>query len=308
VSDVGVSAEQLPTLGPDDHGLAVAGARTIAQETITAWTEFLDIARDVDIEAPIRVKKSSARAIIARVGSWPQSRQLPQIVADAQAGRVGRIDQNAIDDQAIEMNAGRPKQDLLDAVTLSRDALIDWLDGRAPGLPPFDDFALQPVATPLGSLPLVTYMHAGAFQLAVSARDLQPDSDHVPDALLIAGLRALVDTTGALAARMHIDSEFAVVTPAVSVFTATGPGNWITSNVDTTLGRDVAGVEGQIGNVLDVAAGRRNPLRGLGSREISVRDVPAMLKLAPIAHANPGLPGGPLLRRTASWLTVLNRK
>ncbi|NQU36879.1 MAG: hypothetical protein HQ526_04690 [Actinobacteria bacterium] len=308
VSDVGMSAEPLPILGPDDHGLAAAGARTIAEETISAWTSFLDIASDVDLEAPTRVKKTSARAIVARVGSWPESRQLPQIIADAQAGRVGRIDQDEIDDRAIEVNAARPKQDLLDAVALSRDSLIDWLAGRTPGVPPFDEFALTPVATPLGSLPLVTYMHAGAFQLAVSARDLQPDSDLVPDSLLIAGLRALVDTTGALAARMDIDSQFAVVTPPVSVFTATGANTWITGNVDTTLGREVAGVEGGIGNVLDVASGRRHPLRGLGSRELTVRDVPAMLRLAPIAHDNPGLPGGPLLRRTASWLSVLNRK
>lgn len=308
VSDIGMPAEQLPALGPDDRGLAAVGARTIAEETIAAWTEFLDIASEVDIEAPTRAKKTSARAIIARVGSWPQSRQLPQIIADAQAGRVGRIDQDQIDNRAIEINAGRPKQDLLDAVAVSRDSLVDWLAGRSQDLPSFDEYALKPVATPLGSLPLVTYMNAGAFQLAVSARDLQPDSSQVPDSLLVAGLRALVDTTGALAARMHIDSEFAIVTPTVCVFTATGPGNWITGNVDTTLGRGVAGVEGDIGNVLDVASGRRNPLRGLGSRELTVRDVPAMLRLAPIAHDNPGLPGGPLLRRTASWLSALNRK
>jgi hypothetical protein len=308
VSDVGMRTEQFPALGPDDHGLATAGARTIAQETITAWTQFLEIADGVDIDAPSRVKQTSARAIITRVGSWPQSRQLPQIIADAQAGRVGRIDQDEIDDRAIKINSGRPKQDLMDAVALSRDSLSNWLAGRIAGVPSFDDYALKPVGTPLGSLPLVTYMHAGAFQLAVSARDLQPDAGLVPDTLLIVGLRALVDTTGALAARMHIDSKFAVVTPTVSVFTATGSDSWITANVDSTLGREEAGVEGDIGKVLDVASGRKNPLRGLGRREITVRDVPAMLRLAPIAQDNPGLPGGALLRKTASWLSYLQRK
>ncbi len=306
VSDKGMPADQLPRPGPNDRGLAVAGARVIAQETVEAWTAFLAVAGSVDIDAPARVKKTSTRAVITKVGSWPESRQLPEILADARAGSTTLIDQDKIDDRTVAANSHRPKDELIAAVARSRDSLVDWLAGTTPDLPRFEEFALRSAASPLGPLPLITYLHAGAFQLAISARDIEPDFDRIPDSLLTAGLRALVDTTGALASRMEISSDFAVVTPSTSVFTATSQQSWITQNVEASLGREVAGVEGNIGVVLDVGAGRINPLRGIGGRQVSIRNLPALLRLAPIANANPGLPGGPLLRKTASWLAFTN--
>ena len=76
-------ADELPQPRPDDRGLAVAGARELADQTVAAWTEFIAIAEGLDMDAPTRVKKTPVRAIIAKVGTWPQSRQLAQILADA---------------------------------------------------------------------------------------------------------------------------------------------------------------------------------------------------------------------------------
>lgn len=302
-----MAQEDLPQPRPDDRGLAVAGARKLADQTIAAWTEFLSLVEGLDMDAPTRVKNTPVRAIVAKVGTWPQSRQLPQILADAQTGRVERIDQDAIDEVAVGENVDRPKDELLAAVALSRDSLVDWLAGTAPDVPPFDEFALTDVGSPLGSLPIITYMHAGAFQLAVNARDLEVAGAPTSESLSKAGLRALVDTTGALAARMHIKATFAVVTPVSSVFTVSGAGGWIAGDIGPNEGRELAGIEGEIGTVLDIASGRKNPVRRLHKKEITVRDVPAMLRLAPIAHDNPGLPGGPVLRRAASFLSVFGR-
>ncbi|MGB2969356.1 MAG: hypothetical protein WBB77_05410 [Candidatus Nanopelagicales bacterium] len=300
-------ADELPQPRPDDRGLAVAGARELADQTVAAWTEFIAIAEGLDMDAPTRVKKTPVRAIIAKVGTWPQSRQLAQILADAQSGRVERVDQKAIDKLAVGSNVDRSKEELIAAVALSRDSLVDWLAGTLPDVPAFDDFALIDVGSPLGPLPIITYMHAGAFQLAVNARDLEVAGATTSQSLSKAGLRALVDTTGALAARMHITATFAVVTPASSVFTVSGEGGWVAGDIGPTEGRELAGIEGDIGVVLDIASGRKNPVRRLHQKEITVRDVPAMLRLAPIAHANPGLPGGPVLRKAASFLSVFDR-
>ncbi len=299
--------DDIPTLGPKDCGLAVEGARKLAEQTVTAWTDFLDVVADVDVDAPSRVKKTTAREILTRVGTWPQSRDLSQILTDAVGDDAGRIDQDKLDDRVVELNEGRPRAEIFAAIERSRDALSQWLGNNPQGHASFDEVAVRLVSTPLGALPLITYMHAAAFQLAVSARDLSVAGASESQDLSMAGLRALVDTTGALAARAEIDAQFSTVTPAGSVFTVTGPGSWIAGSIDQVGGRDFAGVEGPIGTVLDIASGRQNPLRRITSRDVSVRDVPALLRLAPIAYDNPGLPGGPLLRKTASFLSMFHR-
>lgn len=291
-----------------DRGLASANPRLVADQTLQAWNDFLRAIDAVDIDAPTRLKKTPARALIAKVGDWPESRQLPQILADAKLGNTEPIDQDAIDAAVVEANAHRTQRELIEAVERSRDSLVDWLSTGDTANHSLHEVGLQPVGSPLGSLPVLTYIHAAAFQLAVCARDLRKAGASQPTTLAIAGLRALVDTTGALASRMGIDARFAVVTPSASALTIASDEGWIVQDLEShKLGDDLPGLEGDLGLVIDVAAGRKNPLRRLRRNELVIHDMPGLLRLAPIAQENPGLPGGPILRKAAGVLSVFGR-
>jgi hypothetical protein len=168
--------------------------------------------------------------------------------------------------------------------------------------------ALLSVGSPLGVLPVMTYLHAAAFQLAIAARDMEEAGAHANDELLVAGLRALVDTTGALAARMGIDTEFAVVTPLLSVVAVAKDGGWTVEEISSSLTADnLPGLEGEAGLLLDVASGRRNPVLALRGDGIKMNQPRRLMKLAAIAKENPGLPGGAVLRKAAPIVGALSR-
>lgn len=283
---------------PTDRGLASADPIGLAERTFGAWADFRASIDAVDIDATTRWKKRRARSVIAKVGDWPESRQLPQILADARAGKLERIDQDAIDDAVVAAHEDDSRDDLLEAIDRSRDSVSNWIDDKGPA-----GIGLIPVGSPLGELPVSTYLHAAAFQLAIASRDLVPAGSVESDRLILAGLRALVDTTGALAARMGIDTTFAVVTPIGSVVTVAGNGGWTVTDIDAAhLDDQLPGLSGDAATLLDVAAGRRNPVTAIRGPEISINQMKQLMRLAPIAQENPGLPGGPVLRKAAGIL------
>lgn len=286
------------TPGPDDRGIATNDPLDLSQQTHRAWSEFRDAIDPVDIDALTRVKRRPARAVIAKVGDWPESRQLPEIVAAAMAGETDAIDQDAIDERVVAAHQNASRQELLAAIDRARDSVADWIAANDEST--IADIGLRSVGSPLGELPVLTYLHAAAFQLAIAARDMDKSGAQTPDTLLVAGLRALVDTTGALAARMGIDTTFAVVTPIASVITTASNGGWLVADVDPAdVSSELPGLQGDAGVLLDVAAGRRNPVSAIRSREFRISQVRELLRLAPIAQKNPGLPGGPVLRSSA---------
>ena len=300
-------ADTLVGMNPSgERGLASSDPLALADQTLQAWTDFHTSIAGVDLDAKTRVKRERARALIAKVGDWPESRQLPEILADARAGRLDLIDQDAIDSRVVAAHEADDRAALLGAVERARDSLADWVLTHNGG--ELSEVATLPVGSPLGPLPVMTYVHAAAFQLAITGRDMTAAGGDVPDSLLLAGLRALVDTTGALAARMGIDTVFAVVTPIGSVVTVAEDGGWTVEDVDSVnLGGDLPGLEGDAGLLLDVASGRRNPVTTLRGGRIKINQMQRLMKLAPIAKENPGLPGGPILRKSAPLIAVLGR-
>jgi hypothetical protein len=289
-----------------DRGLASAGRRDLATQTATAWDDFLSVAASVDLDTPTRRRGSLGRAIVAKVGDWPESHQLTQILTDAQAGNLADVDQDAIDDRVIAAHANDDPAQLLAAVARARDSVTSWESDNLPWHPSFDEISMLEVGSPLGPLPVVTYAHAAAFQLAIGARDLQTNNNPIPTRLAFAGLRALVDTTGAIAARMGIDASLSVVTSAGSVYARSAEQGWTAGNLDSDDARALPGIEGEIGTVLDVAAGRQNPLGPFGKPKIAIRDLSHLLLLAPITQDVPGLPGGAVLRKAAGVLSAVN--
>lgn len=284
----------MPSVAPGPIGLASAGPQQLALRTEQAWRDFRQAISTVDLTASTRVKRRSPGAVIAKVGDWPESRQLPEIVADARAGRLETIDQDAIDERVMALHQDEPLPGLLAAVDRAIESLAEFRSRWATT----EKLALLPVGSPLGVLPVLTYLHAAAFQLAVAARDLGNAGVSVPDNLISSGLAALVDTTGALAARMKIDTSFAVQTQLGTVITTSTEQTWtVTESADRDV--DLPGLRGDAALLIDMASGRRNPIGPIRSKQVQIRDMSSLMKLAPIAQANPGLPGGPILRRAA---------
>lgn len=295
-----------PEPAPQDRGLASAGQRDLATQTAWAWDDFHSVAASIDLEGPTRRRGIAARTIVAKMGDWPESHQLSQILTDANAGKLTDVDQDSIDERVIAAHANDDPDELLAAVARARDSVIAWESDQLPGQPPFDEICMREVGSPLGPLPVVTYAHAAAFQLAIGARDLQANGDPIPTRLAQAGLRALVDTTGAIAARMGIEASFSVVTNEGSVFTRSAGRGWTAGDLDSGDARGLPGIEGKIGTVLDVAAGRQNPIGSFGKPKVAIRDLSHLLLLAPITQDVPGLPGGAVLRKAASILSAIN--
>jgi hypothetical protein len=107
---------------------------------------------------------------------------------------------------------------------------------------------------------------------------------------------------------MSIESVFAVVTPIAGVVTVADDNGWSVDNLDgTDVPDDLPGLRGDAGLLLDIAAGRRNPVTALRGKGVRINHLHRLLKLAPIAKENPGLPGGSILRRSTPLIAALGR-
>ena len=63
-------------------------------------------------------------------------------------------------------------------------------------------------------------------------------------------------------------------------------------------------MEGDAAGLLDLSAGRINPVAAITKGHLRVHDLPGLLRLAPIVESVPGLPGGPVLSVAARTLAV----
>jgi hypothetical protein len=156
----------------------------------------------------------------------------------------------------------------------------------------------------VGRLPLLTTILGEAYELAVHALDLRDaGAGEPPPALLDAGLAALADVTGALAAAHDVHGSAALVTPEGGWrFEADGDG-WQVERVTPRADVDGPVVRGTASVLLDASAGRANPVGLLARRKLVLADAPGLLALAPLVDAAPNLPGGPLLRVAARTLS-----
>jgi hypothetical protein len=147
----------------------------------------------------------------------------------------------------------------------------------------------------LGTLPVLTFLHAATYPLATSALDLEPAGARVPDVLLDNGLLGLVDTIGALAARQGLTASLAAITPTGVVGTGARSGAWRTARLDSDdLGGDLStgpSAEGSARLILDITSGRADIPTAIRRREIAVHDLSGLLALAPIVEQVPGIPG-----------------
>jgi hypothetical protein len=151
----------------------------------------------------------------------------------------------------------------------------------------------------VGPLPLLSVVLGQAYELAVHGLDLvgcgaQPP----PDPVLQSGLAALADVTGALAASLGISGGAALTGPDGGWSFDADAGRWTVRRLAPGRAGGPA-VEAAAGLLLEVAAGRVNPVPPVARGELKVHDPAGLLRLAPIVRLVPGIPGGPVLQLAA---------
>jgi uncharacterized protein (TIGR03083 family) len=301
---------------PGERGVASHPLPDVARRVLDAWDLFLELAQDVDVEAPSRLPGWRGREVLVHLGSWDAEPALRRLIAGARGVSLEdegpaptRDESNAL---LTRTYADADRDEILQALAAARQAAAELLAADD-----IEEIALRPTDSVLGRLPLLTVLHATAYELAVHALDLVPAGiPQPPPALLHAGLGSLVDVTGALAAGAGLrttvtageragDGECPDEQGTGWAF-GTSDGDWTTTELTRTP-EEWAGVEGPVQALLDVSAGRVAAPPLLLRREVRARHVGALMELAPLLEKVPGLPGGAALRAATPYIGGLSR-
>lgn len=283
---------------PLDRGLLTGNPDDLARRTVRAWTLFAELLPEVDLDGPSRSSHRSAREIVIGLGTWPTSRGIPELLADARAGATRTEPFTAESRRLAIEHAGATDEEIVQSVRDSLTQTQAWLE--LPGALETD--GKLPTPSPLGPLPMGTVLHSAVFQLALSARDLIPaGAPEVPE-LDDLGLAALLDATGAVAGRLSLTSQAVAVTERFSVASRVAAGGWQTQ-FDSGLESPAIHAPAEL--LLDLAGGR--VAFGAMSRQLRFTDARGFLALAPVVDELPDLPGGPILKRLARFARFLSR-
>lgn len=269
------------------------------RRVLESWDTFLELAEQADLEASSRLSGWRAREILVHLGTWDDHQALAGLIESAQGGGPQKpVDVDAVNDAVTRAHRDASREEIFGALRRNRESAADYLAGDGP-----DDGKLDraDVVSTVGTLPLLTVVHASTYELAVHAQDLVSCGAPQPPAeLLLTGLSSLADVTGALAAHLDITGGAILSTPAGGWhFAATG-GGWTTTSTSAgeTSGRTPV-VEAELITLLDASAGRQNPVSLLTRRKLRVHHMSGLMRLAPIVETAPGIPGGPVLRLAA---------
>ena len=278
--------------GPGERGLATSDPARLAASISQSWAIFAALVDVLDLDAPTRAKGLRAREVVIPLGAWDDNRPLTVLLDEARAGNVGDHDQGALVDAVRAAHRDEPDEAVREAIRRQGDQMEHFLYGDS-----VRELGALPVASMLGTLPVLTFLHAATYPLATSALDLELAGAVAPDALLLNGLLGLVDTIGALAARQGVTASIAAITPTAIVATGASAGSWRTSLLDPD---DLRGelpesvgpsVEGRARLVLDITSGRADIPAAVRRKEVAIHDLAGLLALAPIVEQVPGIPG-----------------
>lgn len=269
----------------------------LRQRIDRAWELFESVLPDVDLRAETRSRGRPARDLIVPVGAWPDARGIHRMIADARAGATSTESESAASARLRAAHRDAPDSAVLEAFHTAADHVRQWLASAAA---PDESRLVGP--SPLGPVPIGTMIHAATFQLAVIARDLRPaGAPELPelDALAVV---ALVDSSGAVAARLDATASIAAVSPQVAAGTGTVRRSWRTLVADDDHAHLGPAVLGPAGLLVDIAAGRIDLIEL--ARRLRVRDGRGLVAMAVVLDGIPDLPAAGVLRRAGGALRL----
>lgn len=296
-----------PPLRPEPaaRGLASIDPEDVADLVGTAWGAMGELAGRLDLDVPSRLPGWTVRDVLVHLGSWPEHTRFDQLVDDVRLGREPEPDDvDARNALVVAAHRDAAATEIVDALDRARDRALAFLTG-----PDVERLGREPADSPVGPLPLTCVVAASAYELAVHALDVT-GADDVPPGLLDVGVGALVDTTGALAARSGVRTTFAVLTPGGGWACGADDDSWTTMRLEPGAPVSELGwptLQGEAADVLDASAGRRPVIQLLLNRRLRLHDIPGLLTLLPALESVPGLPGGAALRAAARTLGQTGR-
>jgi len=281
------------------RGLSGAGRDVVGPLVLGAWDAFLRVARSTDLQRRTRLPGWRGQEVCVHLGVWDDYAALDGLVAAARGGGTGELpDVDAANARVAQAHRAAPRADVLAALERHRDGVRAYLADAPKAL---DD---APTPGPVGMLPLLTTILAEAYELAVHALDLRDaGAGDPPPALLDAGLAALAEVTGALAAAHGVRGGAALVTPEGGWCFDADEDGWRVDHLPARSQPAGAVVRGEAPVLLDASAGRANPVGLLARRKLGISDAAGLLALAPLVDVAPNIPGGPLLRVAARTLS-----
>ncbi|MDQ6649984.1 MAG: maleylpyruvate isomerase N-terminal domain-containing protein [Actinomycetota bacterium] len=293
-----MSSPAEPAVPRSGLGLAVADPEDIRTRVVAAWDAFLSLARAADLDRPSRLPGWTGAQLCVHLGRWDDSRPLDRLLHSVRAGGVGQIPH--VDDEnrrLVERYGDLPPAEILAALERSRAEIDEYFRS-----PVARELGHRPAMSALGPLPLSGVLNAGCYELAVHGLDLAPCGAPRPsDGLLDSGLAALIDVTGALAARHDVHLAVTAQTPGGGWrFTADESG-WVTEPVPAGEVEGTA-VLATVTDLLDASAGRISVPPLLLTRRIRIQAMSSFVRLAPLVEEVPGLPGGAALRTVSAGL------
>lgn len=281
-------------------GLADACVAEAARHVLASWDAFLDVVRapGTDLTRPSRLPGWSGADVCTHLGTWPGRDVVSSVVASAESGGAGEdVNPDAANARLVEAHRDATVDEVVASLERARTSLADFFAS-----PVAERVGRLPAHSAVGPLPVLSLLHAGCYELAVHALDLAPcGAPPPPPALLDRGLAALMDVTGALSARAGIDITLTAQTPDGGWRFTSGRDGWATSAVPAGPLQGT-GVRGSCPDLLDTSAGRTSLPHLLVTRRLVVHQLPQFLRLAPLLHEVPGLPGGAALRAGVAGL------
>lgn len=295
------TADHVPKLlrpAPGDCGVMSDGLAEVAARSTRAWQLIAEMAEQVDLHGPTRSKANRARDLLIGVGDWPDSRGLADMVADAHAGRLHTEMRSQAEERLREAHASESDAAIVRAVRRSFEHVRDWF---ASGLAAGQARLVTPSA--LGPVPMGTLVHGAAFHLAVIARDLLPAGAPPCPELDELAVVAIVDSAGAVAARLGATASIAAYTGEAASATGTEPGRWRTVVVGRNTKKLGPAVQGPAGTLVDIAAGRVDFLAV--ARHIRLKHPRRLVDMSVVLDGIPELPAAAMLRRAASFARAM---
>lgn len=284
-----------------ERGLASHEPAHVADLLDPAWAAIGRIAERVDLLAPTRLPGWNARDVLVHLGSWEDGDRVAARVAEARSEVVELAeDAEARNARLVATHHDATRAQILAALDRARRDTARYLLG-----PDARQIGSSLVSSVIGELPLTLAFAARAYELAVHSLDLAPAGAGEPaPEILVAGLAALADVTGALVARRALSATWALVTPVAGWVVGARDGDWTTSRLER--GRSARslgwpGVEGSAADVLDASAGRAALPGLLLTRRLRAYDVAALVQLVPALEGAGGMASEGTVRAGASW-------
>ena len=281
-----------------NRGLATRDDYALGEAVLASWDAFIKQVDGADLTARTRLDGWTVRDVALHLGTWDGESSLSTTLATLGTDAVDRpIDPDVANAAMIAAHADASDAEIVTALRASRDAVGEFLASDTTA-----ERGLEPVASQLGALPLLTLLHAGCYELAVHALDVADALGTDVDPVLLAhGIASLADSTGCLAAREGIAATIGInADEAPWSFTSAKDGAWTTQPIDGKA--HGPRVSGSAQDLLEASSGRADAVRLVTLRHLKVKHVGGLLALSPIIDHVPGLPGGRGLKLAAKSL------